>query len=407
MNANEFVIENCRAVLPEGLTEAVTLRIENGRICSVGEDAPGSLPRVDAGGLLVSPGFIDLHSDAIEKEIRPRPGGSFPLDIALSELDKKLAACGVTRMYHCLSFGESESNDLRTAKVGTVIAKKLQEMAPHFLVNNRVHVRYEVSELDVVDDLHRLLECGGADLLSFMDHTPGQGQFTNLDHFKQYYSQAEHLTQEQASALAETRMKLRGSIGDDHLLLLAEHANVAGVVLASHDDDTPEKVESVHKMGVKISEFPVSLSAATRAAALGMETLMGAPNVLRGGSLTGNLSGMEAVRAGACSILGSDYAPMTMMHAAFKLSEVKILDLADALALISTRPAKAMGLENETGSIKEGCLADLVFIDHVPGRVPRIVKTFVSGREVYMAPRLYPQPVEPHEYSIRETSLVD
>jgi alpha-D-ribose 1-methylphosphonate 5-triphosphate diphosphatase len=407
MKPSVFMIENCTAMLPEGLTEEVSLWIEDGRIRSVGEEAPLWAPRINGEGMLLSPGFIDLHSDAIEKEIRPRPGGSFPLDIALSELDKKLAACGITRMYHCLCFGESETNDLRTSRMGTEIANKLKEMAPHFLVNNRVHVRFEVSDLDSVEDLHRLLDKGGADLLSFMDHTPGQGQFTDLEHFKTYYSQAEHLTQEQAITLAENRMQQRDLIGNDHLFRLAAHAKASEVILASHDDDTPEKVDWVHALGVNISEFPVSLAAAKRASDLGMETLMGAPNVLRGGSLTGNLSGIEAIRAGACSLLGSDYAPMTMMHAAFKLVEMQVLDLPEALAMISTRPARAMGLEHEVGSIKAGCLADLVLIDHVPGRVPRLVKTFVSGREVYAAPRHTIQPTLSHANVVRETSLVD
>ncbi|MGA0332393.1 MAG: alpha-D-ribose 1-methylphosphonate 5-triphosphate diphosphatase [Kiritimatiellia bacterium] len=382
-----LLIQNANVLQPQGFTPDTSVLIRDGRIDTIGSDTPPpGVPALDAGGLLLAPGFIDLHSDAIEKVIRPRPGGSFPLEVALHELDKQLAGNGVTRMYHCLCFGESETNELRTAPVASRIARKLKELAPRMLVHNRVHMRYEVSDLKSVPVLHDLIEENAADLLSFMDHTPGQGQFTCLEHFKAYYSQAEHLTQEQAVELAHTRMAQRGKLGDDHLHELADHAHARGLVLASHDDDTREKVDWVHEMGVQISEFPVTMEAATIAAGLGMGVLMGAPNVLRGGSLTGNLSGIDAIREGACSILGSDYAPMTLLHAAFRLARDGILPLDEALRTISTNPARAMGLEQETGSLQEGLAADLVLIDPSDGAVPRIVGTWVNGCRVHAAP---------------------
>ena len=382
------LIQNATVLLPEGLTPETSVLIRDGRIEAIGRDSgPPGVTTLNVHGLLLAPGLIDLHSDAIEKEIRPRPGGSFPYDIALTELDKRLASCGVTRMYHCLCFGDSSSNDLRTAPVASNIARTLRELRDDFLIHNRVHVRFEVSDVDCTDTIHSLMDEGAMDLLSFMDHTPGQGQFTCLEHFKAYYSQAEHLTQEQAVTLAQTRMEQRGSLGDDHLYGLADHALADGVTLASHDDDTREKVDWVHELGVKISEFPVTLEAATIAHELGMHVLMGAPNVLRGGSLTGNLGGREAIQAGACTLMGSDYAPMTLLHAAFALARDGVHPLDQSLALVSTHPAEAMGLEHETGSIREGLAADLILIDPTEGRIPRIVRTWVNGKEVYAAPR--------------------
>ncbi len=182
-------------------------------------------------------------------------------------------------------------------------------------------------------------------------------------------------------------MSQRDQIGNDHLRALADHALKAGIILASHDDDTREKVDWVHELGVRISEFPVTLGAARTATDLGMSVLMGAPNVLRGASLTGNLSGREAIRNGCCQLLGSDYAPMTLMHAAFALAADGQLSLADSLAMISTHPAAAIGLHNETGAIRENLAADLVLIDATRGFIPRIVRTWVEGRMVYTAPR--------------------
>lgn len=382
-----LVFEHVNALLPDGIQEEVNVHVQDGRIASIGKDVPPHIPRHPARGLLLTPGFIDLHSDAIEKVIRPRPGGSFPLEVAIHELDKQLAGNGVTRMYHCLCFGESETNELRTAPVAARVTRALQQMRPHVLVHNLVHMRYEVSDMESVPILHELIEEQAADLLSFMDHTPGQGQFTNLEHFKAYYGQAEHLSQEQAQQLAENRIATRHEIGDDHLQELADHAHARGIALASHDDDTREKVTTLHQLGVQISEFPVTIEAAKTAAELGMGVLMGAPNVLRGGSLTGNLSGIEAIQQGACDILGSDYAPMTLLHAAFRLERDEILPLADAIRLITTHPAKAMGLDQETGSIQEGLAADLVLIDPEENSVPRILGTWVGGRNVYTAPR--------------------
>ncbi len=386
------LIQNVTALLPEGLQDGVDVLLEGGRIASIGSGSQDPAERIDGEGLLLAPGFIDLHSDAIEKVIRPRPGGSFPLDIALHELDKQLAACGVTRMYHCLCFGESQTNEIRTAPVASRIARKLHELNPRLQVHNLVHMRYEVSDMDSVPILHELIEENAGDLLSFMDHTPGQGQFTCMEHFKKYYSQAEHLTQEQAVELAHTRMAQRGEIGNDHLHELADHAHARGLVLASHDDDTREKVDWVHELGVHVSEFPVTMIAAQTAAELGMGVLMGAPNVLRGGSLTGNLSGIEAIQSGACTILGSDYAPMTLMHAAFRLHRDGVLPLEEALRLISTHPANAMGLGHETGSIQEGLAADLVLIDPSASGVPRILDTWVGGQNVYRTQR-HPHPI--------------
>jgi alpha-D-ribose 1-methylphosphonate 5-triphosphate diphosphatase len=383
------LLENVGVALPEGIFRDVTVWLSGGLIVGIGGELRPSenSDRIDGTGLLLSPGFVDLHSDAIEKEIRPRPGGNFPLEVALTELDKRLAACGITTMYHCLCFGESETNELRTAEKADAIARTLRRMEPHLTVRNRIHVRFEVSDIGSMPTLRRLLDERGADLFSIMDHTPGQGQFTDLAHFKTYYSQAEHLTGDQAEKLAATRIATRDSLGDEHIRELAAICRLRGIPMASHDDDTVEKVNWIHEMGIGVSEFPVRLQAAREARRLGMEVLMGAPNILRGGSLTGNLSGQEALREGACTVIGSDYAPMTMLHAAYQVFKSGLLPLHEALLLVTRNPARAVGLDGKHGALRQGAVADLVLIDD-SGLVPRIVKTFVGGREVFSAPRL-------------------
>ncbi len=380
----DLLIENVSIITPELVLPEASVLLRGGRIAEVGRlRPPPGVRRLNAAGLQLWPGFVDLHSDAIEKEVRPRPGGSFPLEIALTELDKRLAACGVTTMYHCLCFGESQTNELRTAACASRIARTLHDLAPRLTVRNRVHIRFEVVDLASVPTLCELIAEGAADLFSFMDHTPGQGQFMDLAHFKTYYSQAEHLTGDQAERLAETRLRDRQQIGDEHIRQLAALCRARGVPLASHDDDTEAKVKWLHGLGVTISEFPVREEAARTARRLNQAVLMGSPNVLRGASLTGNLSGQEAIQAGLCNLIGSDYSPMSLLHAVWAVKERGLHSLPESVALATRNPAQAVGL-TDLGEIRPGALADLILIE--PGAVPRIVRTFVNGREVFAAP---------------------
>ncbi len=380
----ETLIENVAVALPDRIEPSMSVWLKNGRIAEIGKHVLCSenARRIHAKGLLLCPGFIDLHSDAIEKEIRPRPGGNFPLGVALTELDKKLAACGVTTMFHCLCFGESETNELRTAEKAAEIARTMRKMEKELTVRNRIHIRFEVTDVGSVPTLQQLLENNEADLFSIMDHTPGQGQFTDMNHFKAYYSQAEHLTGDQATKLAEDRVANRHAVGDDHIRMLTSLCRRRGIAMASHDDDTEEKVNWIHQMGITISEFPVRINAAYRAVNLGMQVLMGAPNILRGASLTGNLSGQDALRKSACSIIGSDYAPMSILHAVVQVARLGIMPLHESIRLATVNPAQAVGLDGRIGTIQEGLLADLILIDS-DANVPKIIKTFVAGEEVY------------------------
>jgi len=384
--SGETLIENAAVALPDRIEPSMSVWLKNGRIAEIGHNlhCSDNARRINAKGLLLCPGFIDLHSDAIEKEIRPRPGGNFPLPVALTELDKRLAACGITTMFHCLCFGESETNELRTAQKAAEIARTMRRMEKELSVRNRIHIRFEVTDVGSVQTLHQLLDQNEADLFSIMDHTPGQGQFTDVDHFKTYYSQAEHLTGDQAVKLAEERVANRHAVGDDHIRMLSALCRRRGISMASHDDDTVEKVNWIHQMGISISEFPVRIEAARRAVNLGMQVLMGAPNILRGSSLTGNLSGQDAIREGVCSLIGSDYAPMSILHAVIQLARMGHLPLHASLRMVTVNPARAVGLDGRIGAIQEGLLADLILVD-ANAEVPKIIKTFVSGEEVFAA----------------------
>ena len=377
------VIANGTVVTPEGLLEGASVVVEEGRIVAVAVDAAfAGGPVHDATGLLVLPGFVDLHSDAVESEIQPRPGGRFPVEMALVELDKRLAACGVTTMFHSLSFSATDKNEMRRAEVARSVVMDIHDLSPRLTVRNLIHARFEMIDVTCVPLMEALIAEGRIHLFSIMDHTPGQGQFVSMDHFRTYYGTVDHMTAEELEALAERRVQARKGLDLGHVERLAALCREHGVPMASHDDDSVEKVRWVRDIGIRLCEFPVSAEAAQCASTLGLHVLMGAPNILRGSSLTGNLSGRRAVKEGWCDIMVSDYAPASMLHALFELARLEVAPLNELVNLVSLNPARAVGMEREIGAIRKGRRADLVLVSAGEG-VPRIRTTFVEGRPVF------------------------
>ncbi len=376
-------IANGTVVTPEGLVEGASVVVEGGRIRAIGVDpVPAGGPVHDATGLLVLPGFVDLHSDALESEIQPRPGGRFPVEMALVELDKRLAACGVTTMFHSLSFSATDKNELRRADVARSVMLDIHALSPRLTVRNLIHARFEMIDVTCAPLMEALIEEGRVHLFSIMDHTPGQGQFVSMDHFRTYYGTVDHMTAEELETLAERRVQARRGLDLGHVERLTALCRERGVPMASHDDDSVEKVCWVRDIGIRLCEFPVSAEAAQCASTLGLHVLMGAPNILRGSSLTGNLSGRRAVKEGWCDIMVSDYAPSSMLHALFELARLDVAPLNELVNLVSLNPARAVGMDREIGAVRKGYRADLVLVS-AGEDVPRIRATFVEGRPVF------------------------
>jgi len=378
-----LIVENGSLVLPDSIVEGGALLVKDGLIEEVGKRgiaAGKDVRRIDASGCLVIPGLIDLHSDALERELEPRPNAFFPTEMVLLELDRKLAAVGITTMYHAISFAEGEIGT-RSNKMAEALIREIKGLTDRFKIRTKVHARYELTDAEAVPAVERLIDEGKIDLFSLMDHTPGQGQFRELEHFHQYYGVVHHKTKDEIEELIERKVAAKDSVAPrlEHLM---GKCLAASIPLASHDDDTREKLAWLNERSRFISEFPVTMEAAEAACAFGFPVCLGAPNALRGVSLSRNLSAREAVSRGLCGILCSDYAPMALLQGAFTLFDLGILNLPETIAMVTINPARAVGIGNETGSIEVGKNADFVIVKKHAGYA-EVVKTFVSGREVY------------------------
>ncbi|MBN2792947.1 MAG: phosphonate metabolism protein PhnM [Desulfuromonadales bacterium] len=378
----DYQIFNAKVVTPDEILEDSTISVREGFIAELTQGgATGSLPAIDAQGQYLLPGFIDLHCDAVERGIEPRPGTFFPTDVALYELDKHLAACGVTTMYHSLSFAENEIG-IRSNRMAASVLRTVNAMQDNFRVKTKVHTRFEITDKTAVPVLKELIQEQQVSLFSFMDHSPGQGQFKTVSSFKNYYGPVYKKTDAEMNALIAEKLETRNGQAQEYIDELLTLCNAHNVPVASHDDDSPEKICWLKNRGICLSEFPINMETARAASAQGVQTLLGSPNVFRGSSQSKNLSARDAIAQGYGDILCSDYSPLTLVHAVFKLTELGLKSLPEAVRMTSLNPARAVGIENRTGSIEVGKDADLVLVGNGQ-HFPRIEKTFVKGREVF------------------------
>ncbi|MGZ9720544.1 alpha-D-ribose 1-methylphosphonate 5-triphosphate diphosphatase [Rhizobium miluonense] len=374
-------LSNFEIVLQDHVIERGAVRIEDGLIADISE-RPVEGAEIDGHGRLLLPGFVDMHGDMIEKDVEPRVNVRMPIELGVYDLDKKLAACGVTTAYAAVAFTPATYGHVRSVEHTRAMIETLASMRDELLIDHRVHGRFEVTFLPALKEAKALIDAGALHLISLMDHTPGQGQYRDIELHIANTAKARKISETKAAELVKQRMAARSEHGDsiDIINGLAELARESDVVLASHDDDTIEKVTLLHGLGAAISEFPINVATAAEAKRLGLATAMGAPNALRGLSYSGNLSAREAYEAGVLDILASDYHPSAILPAVIALAEIGKGGLAASVALASANPAKALGL-NDRGQIAEGLRADLVIAER--GRVPRLRSTIRGGNIVW------------------------
>ena len=372
---SRFLLTHARVVFANEVRDDVAILIDNGIIVAIDPQAAGNTRALDLSGHLLVPGLIDLHCDALEKEVEPRPGVHFPLDFACAQADKRNAVAGITTVFHALSFANHELG-VRNNAFAAEIARAVHAWQTHALVDNRVHVRYEVTDETAPPLLTELLQQRHASLLSFMDHSPGQGQFQDVAAYRAYLARTYKTSDaEFETLLADKQAAAAGTMG--RMNTLAALARQQGISIASHDDDSIEKVGALASLGAVISEFPTNLATAQAARAQGMATLFGAPNILRGKSQSGNMRALDAVLEGVADCLCGDYSAAALLPSVLRLPELAGIGLANAIALVTRNPARAARL-TDRGEIAVGKRADLVAVKHLGG-LPQADRVWVAG----------------------------
>jgi alpha-D-ribose 1-methylphosphonate 5-triphosphate diphosphatase len=378
---SRLLLTHARVVFAQEVRDDVAILIDNGVIAAINPETVGDTRTLDLSGRVLIPGMIDLHCDALEKEVEPRPGVHFPLDFACAQADKRNAMAGITTVFHALSFANHELG-VRNNGFAAEIARAVHAWQAHALVDNRVHARYEVTDETAPPVLADLLHNGHAHLLSFMDHSPGQGQFQDVAAYRAYLARSYKTSDAQFDALlAGKQAAAAGAM--ERMAQLAALARARGVAIASHDDDSEDKVNALADLGAVVSEFPTHLAAAQAARARGMATLFGAPNILRGKSQSGNMRALDAVLEGVADCLCGDYSAAALLPSVMKLPELAGIGLADAIGLVTRNPARAAGL-SDRGEIAVGKRADLVAIKHLGG-LPQADRVWVAGAPVLSA----------------------
>lgn len=377
------LITNGQLVLPDRVVDCGELFIEDGAIVHAGKQSehhgkPADRV-IDAQGGYILPGFIDLHSDAIEKELEPRPGAFFNTDVAFSELEKKLVGQGITTMYHSFSFAGAEWGIREDNAAADCIRCMVDIARSDALIRNKIHLRFEITNFKAVEVVRGLLRDGMVDLLSFMDHTPGQGQYPTVEDYKRYLEKTYHVHFDEVERILATKEEGRTRV-DESIGLLQNAAHAEGIPLASHDDDSPEQIAYYKSKGVTISEFPINVPTAVAARDMGINVCVGAPNIVRGGSTGKGMKAIDAIKAGAVNILCSDYYPPSILHSVFRLAG-ETLSLQEAVAMATFAPAQALGLKT-LGSLAEGNTADVIVVK-LRGEVPVVTSTIVGGIPVY------------------------
>lgn len=378
---SRLVLTNAR-VVTEDQCFLGTLVVEEGIITAVDRGLTRVPEAIDCEGDHVLPGLVELHTDNLEKHVMPRPGVRWPTMAATLSHDAQIVASGVTTVFDALTLGEivEGSDRLHNLKgmVGAVVNGVGRNLtrARHYL-----HLRCEVSYDDLESLLLPLIDEPLVRLVSMMDHAPGQRQFKDLDAYARYYRDSFHLDEEAFQRLVERHASSSREHAAAHRKTVAEICRERNLPMASHDDATPEHVEESVALGIRIAEFPTTTEAARLSHEKGLAVMMGAPNLVRGQSHSGNVSAMEMAEAGALDILSSDYMPSSLLLAVLKLWRVAGWHLPKAVALVSANPARAAGL-SRLGLLREGKIGDAIRV-RFDDDVAMVRRIWRSGERIY------------------------
>ena len=375
-----MILANAELILPDRVMRGA-VHVEDGLIARITEGAEVAPGAEDCDGAHLAPGLIELHTDNLERHLRPRPGVDWPHSAALFAHDGELAAVGITTVFDALRVGTVIRDQAAEPRYARALADELNALvaAGRMRISHHIHLRAEICSETLLDEL---AEFGAEDrvrLVSLMDHTPGQRQFRDLSKLAQYM-QGKHGYSDAEFADHTARLRdMRDRVGPGHEAGAVAAAKRLGAVLASHDDTTAEQVATSAAHGIRLAEFPTTMEAATAGHAHGIRNIMGGPNLIRGGSHSGNVAAEELAREGVLDIISSDYIPSSLLLGACHLARLWG-DLPRAFATVTAAPAEATGLRDR-GRIATGLRADLIRLADID-RTARVTGSWVKGRRI-------------------------
>jgi alpha-D-ribose 1-methylphosphonate 5-triphosphate diphosphatase len=381
MVEKQTAIQGADVLTSVGWLKDATVIVEEGKIVSLEPViSPKGAILVDARGLHMLPGIVDVHGDAFERTIAPRPSVSFPLEMAIAENDRNLLAAGVTTFFYSIT--DSYESGFRSRDMARQIIEFVLEKGKQALCcDSRIHIRHEQANIEDHEELSAWLEANQIDLLSLNDHLPVAGNEQQLARHIKSLRLRHTMSDGEIRAFVE-RMQAAREQGREQVEQLVAIAHNCGIPLASHDDDTEEKVALSATRQIAIAEFPATIELAAMSRNYGAAVVMGAPNLVRGGSHVGYMSVAEAAQNGVLDILCSDYHYPSLFHAPFKLAELGLMPFEQAWQLVSTRPAIAAGIGDAKGRIGVGLDADFLLVTPENPLPSAIRAVYVAGQEV-------------------------
>jgi alpha-D-ribose 1-methylphosphonate 5-triphosphate diphosphatase len=375
----ELAFTNARIVLEDSIITGSVL-IRDGKIADISEGT-GHVGEDLEGDYLI-PGLVELHTDHLEQHYSPRPGVRWNMTAAIQAHDAQVASSGITTVFDCLRMGADEDGGFERGEMrGMADAIQAAERDGRLRSNHLIHLRCEVSADNVLEHFSDFENDPFVRLVSLMDHAPGQRQFQTMDQYIFYYQKKRGLSDDVFAGFVARRQAESARNSTPHRIAIAQVCTQRGITMASHDDATLAHVDEAIENGVKLAEFPTSFDAAKASHEAGMSVLMGAPNVVRGKSHSGNIAARDLAEKGVLDVLSSDYVPLSLLYAPFVLAdEVEGVSLPQALAMVTSTPARSVGLDDR-GRIATGLRADLVRV-HRQEDVPVARAIWREGRRV-------------------------
>ena len=378
-NMSEQIYTNYRLQLPEQDLVG-TLVVRDGMIAEI---QPGTVAQGQNGqGDYLLPGLIELHTDNLEQCISPRPKVRWPLDAAIMYHDRELISAGVTTVCDAIAVGDITPTSMRLTQFAPMIeAITHGQNNQRFAADHRLHLRCELVYEHVCEVVAQFVDHPLLALVSLMDHTPGQRQFAQVEKYREYYMGKHGISRDKIDQFIQDRLDAQQQHGQRNRQGLVNLMRPRGITLASHDDATIAHVQAAVEDGAAIAEFPTTLDAAKASHQHGLHVLMGAPNLVLGGSHSGNVSALELLEHDLVDIFSSDYVPQSLLQAMFLIVRYTEKPLHEAAKMFTLNPAQAIGLAGDRGSLTIGKRADLITV-HDDGMVPRLTAVIRAGQRL-------------------------